>query len=130
MAKDTLSRVAALLEAGADVLVVDTAHGHAELVLQTVKQLSGNILMQWLLPVILPLLMRPAILFMPVPMLLKWCGAGINRTTRVIAGIGVPQITAVSDVSEWHTAGRFGNSRWGIKYSGDITKALLQEPTW
>lgn len=125
-AKDTLSRVAALLEAGVDALVVDTAHGHAELVLQSVKKIkreypdamviAGNIATAEA---------ARDLIHAGADALKVGVGPGSICTTRVIAGIGVPQITAVSEVA------RVAHSRkipviadGGIKYSGDITKAL------
>ena len=126
VAKDTLSRVAALLEAGVDALVVDTAHGHAELVLQSVKKIkreypdamviAGNIATAEA---------ARDLIHAGADALKVGVGPGSICTTRVIAGIGVPQITAVSEVA------RVAHSRkipviadGGIKYSGDITKAL------
>lgn len=126
VAKDTLPRVAALLEAGVDALVVDTAHGHAELVLQTVNTIkrdypdamvvAGNIATAEA---------ARDLIHAGADALKVGVGPGSICTTRVIAGIGVPQITAVSEVS------RVAHSRripviadGGIKYSGDITKAL------
>ncbi|MGI6319076.1 MAG: IMP dehydrogenase [Dethiobacteria bacterium] len=125
-AKDTLPRVAALLEAGVDALVVDTAHGHAELVLQSVKKIkreypdamviAGNIATAEA---------ARDLIHAGADALKVGVGPGSICTTRVIAGIGVPQITAVSEVA------RVAHSRkipviadGGIKYSGDITKAL------
>ena len=126
IARDTLARVAALLEAGTDILVVDTAHGHAEQVLQivaTIRQeypeaeiIAGNIATAEA---------ARDMIRAGASALKVGVGPGSICTTRVIAGIGVPQITAIYDVSQ--VASRFKIpviADGGIKYSGDITKAL------
>ena len=69
--KDTLPRVAALLEAGVDALVVDTAHGHAELVLQTVNTIKRDYPDAMVVAGNIATAEAPTILSMPAPMLLK-----------------------------------------------------------
>ena len=100
IAKDTMARVAALLEAGVDALVVDTAHGHSEQVLQTVRIIkqeypeasvvAGNIATAEA---------ARDLIRAGADALKVGVGPGSICTTRVIAGIGVPQITAVYNVS-------------------------------
>jgi len=126
VAKDTMSRVAALLEAGVDALVVDTAHGHAEPVMQTVRAIkheypeanviAGNIATSEA---------ARDLIRAGADALKVGVGPGSICTTRVIAGIGVPQITAVYNVSQVaHSYNIPVIADGGIKYSGDITKAL------
>ncbi len=124
--RDTMLRVAALLEAHVDVLVVDTAHGHQEMVIQMVKNIketypeaniiAGNIATAEA---------ARDLIRAGADALKVGVGPGSICTTRVIAGIGVPQITAVFDVSQVaHSFKVPVIADGGIKYSGDITKAL------
>jgi len=106
---DTEERVAALVAAGVDVLVVDTAHGHSQGVLTTIKHIrdrydqisiiGGNIKVG--------------------------IGPGSICTTRVVAGVGVPQITAIDNVSSAvREHGLPVIADGGIRYSGDLAKAI------
>ncbi len=124
--RDSLLRVAALQEAGVDILVVDTAHGHSEQVIETVQRvkeeypecqvIAGNIATSEAARD----LIRAGADAVKVGV-----GPGSICTTRVIAGIGVPQVTAVYDVAqEAQKQGVPVIADGGIKYSGDITKAL------
>lgn len=124
--RDSLLRVAALQEAGVDILVVDTAHGHSEQVIETVQRvkeeypecqvIAGNIATSEAARD----LIRAGADAVKVGV-----GPGSICTTRVIAGIGVPQVTAVYDVAqEAQKQGIPVIADGGIKYSGDITKAL------
>ncbi len=126
ISRDTIGRVGALLEAGADILVVDTAHGHQELVVRMVKNIketypranviAGNIATAEA---------ARDLIRAGADALKVGVGPGSICTTRVIAGIGVPQITAVFDVSQVaHSYNIPVIADGGIKYSGDITKAL------
>jgi IMP dehydrogenase len=123
---DFLDRAAALLKSGADVIVIDTAHGHSSRVLDAVKQIkrkfpdveliAGNIAT----PVGAQALIRAGVDAVKVGM-----GPGSICTTRVVTGAGVPQITAILNCAG--VARRSGVpviADGGIKYSGDITKAL------
>ena len=121
-----MPRVAALLEAGVDALVVDTAHGHAEPVLDVVKAIkkkypeanviAGNIATSEA---------ARDLIRAGADALKVGVGPGSICTTRVIAGIGVPQVTAVYNVSQVaHSYNIPVIADGGIKYSGDITKAL------
>jgi len=124
--KDAFDRAAALVEAGVDALVVDTAHGHHINVLETVRKLrrqypdltiiAGNVATGEATRD----LIEAGATVVKVGM-----GPGSICTTRVVAGIGVPQITAVYDCA---TVARQYNvpiiADGGIKYSGDIVKAL------
>ncbi len=124
--RDSLLRVAALLQAGVDVLVVDTAHGHSEPVIETVQRIkmeypevqvvAGNIATSEA---------ARDLIRAGADALKVGVGPGSICTTRVIAGIGVPQITAVYDTArEAQKHGVPVIADGGIKYSGDITKAL------
>jgi IMP dehydrogenase len=122
----TEERVEALLEAGADVIVVDTAHGHAQGVLDRVRWIKrkypktqvigGNIATA---------AGAKALVDSGADAVKVGIGPGSICTTRVVAGIGVPQITAVANVAEaLARAGVPLVSDGGIRYSGDIAKAL------
>jgi IMP dehydrogenase len=124
--EDTLDRVKALVEAQVDVITVDSAHGHSIGVIETVKAIKKAY------PT-LPLI-AGNIVTKEAALALKEAGAdavkvgvgpGSICTTRVVAGIGCPQISAILDVKE---ALKDSNvtiiADGGIKYSGDITKAL------
>jgi IMP dehydrogenase len=124
--KESLKRVAALMEAGVDAIVVDTAHGHSEPVLQMVRRIrerypdiniiAGNIATAGA---------ARDLIRAGADALKVGVGPGSICTTRVIAGVGVPQITAVYDVATVaHSYGVPVIADGGIKYSGDITKAI------
>jgi IMP dehydrogenase len=109
---DRLERAQALVDAGVDVVVVDTAHGHSAGVLQTIRELKSHF----------PSL---ALIKAGVSAVKVGVGPGSICTTRVIAGVGVPQFTAIRDAAE--VADRAGVpviGDGGIKYSGDVVKAL------
>tara|TARA_B100000686_G_scaffold347527_1_gene436447 strand:- start:89 stop:1555 length:1467 start_codon:yes stop_codon:yes gene_type:complete len=123
---DSAERVEALVQAGVDVLVVDTAHAHTKSVLERVVQIKADY------PDI-PLIAGNIVTGEAAKALAEagadavkvGIGPGSICTTRVIAGVGVPQITAISEVSE-----ALANtdvsiiSDGGIRYSGDIAKAI------
>ena len=123
---DVKERAGALLEAGADVLVLDSAHGHSKNILDCVKKIkeaypdcqliAGNIATAEA---------AEALIRAGADAVKVGIGPGSICTTRVVAGIGVPQITAVYDVA--CTASKYDIpviSDGGIKYSGDIVKAI------
>jgi IMP dehydrogenase len=124
--EDRLERAQALVNAGADVLVVDTAHGHSQGVLAAITELRSHF-------PDLPLVGgnvatgegAEALIKAGVSAVKVGVGPGSICTTRVIAGVGVPQFTAVVDTFE--IASRYGIpviADGGIKYSGDVVKAL------
>ena len=123
---DTDERVAALVEAGVDVLVIDTAHGHTRSVLDRVRQIGKD-------HPDLPLIAgnvatgegARALAEAGADAVKVGIGPGSICTTRVIAGVGVPQITAVAEVAAAlkHTDVPV-ISDGGIRYSGDIAKAI------
>lgn len=126
IAHDTLERAAALVAARVDVLVVDTAHGHSEGVLKMVETLRG---LYPEMPIIGGNVATKAavhdLISAGASCVKVGIGPGSICTTRVVSGIGVPQITAVADCAE--EAAKYGVrviADGGVKYSGDIVKAL------
>jgi IMP dehydrogenase len=126
ISKDTADRAAALVQAGIDVLVVDSAHGHHINILDAVRSLRASY------PDLTIIAGNVAtgdatrdLIEAGASVVKVGIGPGSICTTRVIAGIGVPQITAIYDCA---TVAREYNvpiiADGGIKYSGDITKAI------
>jgi IMP dehydrogenase len=123
---DTEARVTALVEAGVDVLVVDTAHGHSEGVLKRVawvkkhypqvEVIAGNIVTGDA---------ARALVDHGADAVKVGIGPGSICTTRMIAGVGVPQISAVNMVAEALQGAVPIIADGGIRYSGDIAKALV-----
>jgi IMP dehydrogenase len=123
---DRLERAQALVDAGVDVIVVDTAHGHSSGVLDAIRELHGTF-------PDLPLVGGNVATAEGAEALIKagvsgvkvGVGPGSICTTRIIAGVGVPQLTAILEAAE--TANRAGIpviADGGVKYSGDVVKAL------
>jgi IMP dehydrogenase len=123
---DTEQRIAALVEAGVDVLVIDTAHGHSDGVIERVRWarreypkmsiIAGNIVTGDA---------AKALVDAGADAVKVGIGPGSICTTRVIAGVGVPQISAVGMVAEALKGTDIGLiADGGIRYSGDIAKAL------
>jgi IMP dehydrogenase len=123
---DTMKRVEMLVKANVDVIVVDTAHGHSRGVLETVKQIrdsypdlniiAGNVATAEA---------TRDLIEAGADIVKVGIGPGSICTTRVVAGVGVPQITAVYDcATEARKHGKAVIADGGIKYSGDIVKAL------
>jgi IMP dehydrogenase len=124
--EETLERAQALIDAGVDVIVVDTAHGHSRGVLETVVELRHHFRE---IPVVGGNVATgegtEALIKAGVSAVKVGVGPGSICTTRVIAGVGVPQFTAVLDTAQ--VASRHGIpviADGGIKYSGDLVKAL------
>jgi IMP dehydrogenase len=123
---DAFSRAQALVEAGADVLVVDTAHGHSRGVIEMVariKGLSGEF--ELIAGNIATGEAAEALIDAGADAVKVGIGPGTICTTRIVAGVGVPQITAIHDVSEVTT--RHGVpiiADGGITSSGDVAKAI------
>ena len=123
---DFLERAGALGKAGADVLVIDTAHGHSTRVIDAIKQakhrfpeidlIAGNVATEE---------GALALVKAGVDAVKVGMGPGSICTTRVVSGAGVPQITAIMDCSRVaHRSGVPIIADGGIKFSGDISKAL------
>ena len=125
-AANTMERIAALVEAKVDVIAIDTAHGHSKGVINEVSRIrakypsltiiAGNVATAGA---------TRALIEAGADVVKVGIGPGSICTTRVVAGIGVPQLTAVMDCAE--EADKLGKriiADGGIKYSGDIVKAL------
>ncbi len=124
---DTEERVAALVEAGVDVLVIDTAHGHSQGVLDRVAWVKRNFPdVQIIAGNIVTGDAAKALVQAGVDAVKVGIGPGSICTTRVVAGVGVPQITAVSMVADaLQGCGIPVIADGGIRYSGDVAKALV-----
>ncbi len=123
---DTFERVTALLEAGADAIVIDTAHGHSAGVLRKIAQIRQEFPDATLIAGNVATAEGTRALYEAgVDVVKVGIGPGSICTTRVVAGVGVPQITAIYDAA--NVANEYGKTiiaDGGIKYSGDIVKAL------
>lgn len=123
---DTFERAKALIEAGVDAIVIDTAHGHSKGVLRKVKEIRDQFSDVTLIAGNVATAEGTRALFETgVDIVKVGIGPGSICTTRVVAGVGVPQLTAIYDAAE--VANEFGKTiiaDGGIKYSGDIVKAL------
>ncbi|WP_163469155.1 IMP dehydrogenase [Fusobacterium sp. IOR10] len=123
---DTLDRVRALVNAGVDVITVDSAHGHSMGVVKRVKEIRDNFPdVQLIAGNIVTAEAAKALIGAGVNAVKVGVGPGSICTTRIVAGVGVPQLSAVNDVYEvCKKAGVRVIADGGIKYSGDIVKAL------
>jgi IMP dehydrogenase len=123
---DTFERAEALFEAGADAIVIDTAHGHSAGVLRKIKEIRDHFPHNTLIAGNLATAEGTRALFEAgVDVVKVGIGPGSICTTRVVAGVGVPQLTAIYDAAD--VAREFGKpiiADGGIKYSGDVVKAL------
>jgi IMP dehydrogenase len=121
-----MERLAALVSVGVDLVVIDTAHGHALNVLRTVERIKArhpNLLVVG--GNVVTADGTRDLIAAGADVIKVGVGAGSICTTRVVTGVGVPQITAITACAEAaHAAGRPIIADGGIKYSGDITKAL------
>ncbi len=124
--KDTFERIDELVKNRVDIITVDTAHGHSMGVIESVRKIkakypnlkviAGNVATAKAVE---------ALVDAGADVVKVGIGPGSICTTRVVAGIGVPQLTAVMDCAEMaHKLGKTIIADGGIKYSGDITKAL------
>ena len=123
---DTFERAKALLDAGADAIVIDTAHGHSVGVIRKIKEIRETFPDATLIAGNVATGEGTRALFeVGVDVVKVGIGPGSICTTRVVAGVGVPQITAIYDAAT--VAKEFGKAiiaDGGIKYSGDIAKAI------
>ena len=122
----TMARVQRLLEAGVDIITVDSAHGHSAGVIETIRKIhekypnlplvGGNIVTADA---------AQALIQAGASVLKVGVGPGSICTTRIVSGVGVPQLTAVNDVVQVANRYKVGViADGGIKFSGDIVKAL------
>ena len=127
VSEGTMARVQLLVEAGVDIITVDSAHGHSAGVIETVRKIhekypnlplvGGNIVTGDA---------AQALIQAGASVLKVGVGPGSICTTRIVSGVGVPQLTAVSDVvqvAKRYNVGVIADG--GIKFSGDIVKALV-----
>ncbi|CDR83205.1 IMP dehydrogenase [Lactobacillus delbrueckii subsp. lactis] len=123
---DTFERAEALFEAGADAIVIDTAHGHSAGVLRKIKEIRDHFPHNTLIAGNVATAEGTRALFEAgVDVVKVGIGPGSICTTRVVAGVGMPQLTAIYDAAD--VAREFGKpiiADGGIKYSGDVVKAL------
>lgn len=123
---DTFERAEALFEAGADAIVIDTAHGHSAGVLRKIAEIRAHFPDKTLIAGNIATAEGARALYdAGVDVVKVGIGPGSICTTRVVAGVGVPQITAIYDAAA--VAREYGKTiiaDGGIKYSGDIVKAL------
>ncbi len=120
-----VERAIALAEAGVDLIVVDTAHGHSNNVLAVVRELKSKIDIDVVAGNIATEDAAKALIAAGVDGVKVGIGPGSICTTRVVAGVGVPQITAIMEARRACEKAQIPLiADGGIKYSGDITKAL------
>lgn len=123
---DVIDRVESLVKAGVDVIVIDTAHGHSVKVLKTIKEIRRKFKYQQLIAGNIGTYEASIdLLSCNVDALKVGIGPGSICTTRVIAGVGIPQITAISEV--YRAAKKKGIpviADGGIKQTGDVPKAI------
>lgn len=123
---DSSERAEALVDAGVDTIIVDTAHGHSKMVIDKVRELHNRYPD---LPIIAGNIATAAaaeaLLDVGAEAVKVGIGPGSICTTRIVAGIGVPQVAAVMNVADVvHRRGKTVIADGGIRYSGDIVKAL------
>ena len=124
---DVVLRVTALVNAGVDAVIVDTAHGHSKGVIETVSQLKRNFsTLDVVAGNIATAKAALALVEVGADAVKIGIGPGSICTTRVVAGVGVPQLSAVLNVAEaLKNTGVPIIADGGIRYSGDIVKALV-----
>lgn len=123
---DTFERAEALLEAGADAIIIDTAHGHSAGVIRKIGEIRARFPKATLIAGNVATAAATRALYdVGVDVVKVGIGPGSICTTRIVAGVGVPQLTAIYDAAS--VAREYGKTiiaDGGIKYSGDIVKAL------
>ncbi len=123
---DVMDRIKALVAAKVDVIVVDTAHGHSKGVIEVIKKIKNNYPeLQLIAGNVATAEGTRLLIEAGVDAVKVGIGPGSICTTRIISGVGVPQITAIYDCTQ--EANKHGIpiiADGGIKYSGDITKAI------
>lgn len=122
---DSLARVDALINAGVDVVVVDSAHGHSAKVIATVREIKRSFDIDVIAGNVVTAAATESLIAAGADAVKVGIGSGSICTTRVVTGVGVPQITAVQDCSE--AADRYRMpviSDGGVKQYGDIAKAI------
>jgi IMP dehydrogenase len=122
---DAKRRAQALVDAGADFLVVDTAHGHSQAVLDMIAQLKANVKTEIIGGNVATRDGAQALITVGADAIKVGVGPGSICTTRVVAGVGVPQVTAIYEAFQAaRQAGIPVIGDGGVQYSGDIAKAI------
>lgn len=123
---DTLQRVSALVEAGADAIVIDTAHGHSANVINTLKAVKEQFpALDVVVGNIATAEAAAYLIEAGADGIKVGIGPGSICTTRIVAGVGVPQLSAIYDASQVaHAHGVPVIADGGLRYSGDVVKAL------
>lgn len=122
---EALDRVEALVKAGVDAVVVDTAHGHSKGVIDTVKKIKSQFPdLQVVAGNIATADAALALMKAGADAVKVGIGPGAICTTRVIAGVGVPQLTAINDVANAVKGKIAVIADGGIRYTGDVVKAI------
>jgi len=125
VSSDSMERAQALVNANVDALVIDTAHGHSKGVLETVKLLKSKLNIDIIAGNVATGAGTQALIDVGVDAVKVGIGAGSSCTTRMIAGVGVPQLTAVMDAFESAQKNDIPIiSDGGMRYSGDIAKSF------
>ena len=125
VSSDSMERAQALVNANVDALVIDTAHGHSKGVLETVKLLKSKLNIDIIAGNVATGAGTQALIDVGVDAVKVGIGAGSSCTTRMIAGVGVPQLTAVIDAFESAQKNDIPViSDGGMRYSGDIAKSF------
>ena len=125
VSSDSMERAQALVNANVDALVIDTAHGHSKGVLETVKLLKSKLNIDIIAGNVATGAGTQALIEVGVDAVKVGIGAGSSCTTRMIAGVGVPQLTAVMDAFESAQKNDIPViSDGGMRYSGDIAKSF------
>src|SRR6266705_1608350 len=123
--EDGKRRAQALADVGADFLVVDTAHGHAQAVLDMIAQVKANASVDVIGGNVATMAGAQALIDAGADAVKVGVGPGSICTTRVVAGVGVPQVTAIYEAAQ---AARAANvpviGDGGLQYSGDVAKAI------
>ncbi len=120
-----LDRAEALVEAGVDVIVLDSAHGHSQGIIDTLKEIKSKLDVDVIAGNIATGAAAKDLIEAGADAVKVGIGPGSICTTRIVAGVGVPQISAIDDVAK--VAKEYGVpviADGGIRYSGDIAKAL------
>jgi len=124
--KEGIKRAESLIEAGVDIVVIDTAHGHSAGVIETVRELKKSYpKQQFIAGNIATLEAAKALIEAGADAVKVGIGPGSICTTRVVAGVGVPQLSAIMDVVEYCDKVKIPViSDGGIRFSGDLAKAI------
>ena len=125
MSRDMLERIETLINAKVDVIVIDTAHGHSTWVIEAIKEIKRTFNIELIGGNIATFEGAESLIKAGVDAIKVGIGPGSICTTRVIAGVGVPQVSAIQECKR--AAMKYNIpliADGGIKYSGDITKAL------